>query len=437
MLADLAVVHPHQHALLREQSERFVWAWLNRIPWMNANGVRALSAMESTLHARQLRQWADPDVPLPVEGQQPPMPDEWVMAQTALRYLGTAKNPEDIAIFAKQLQRKPAELDASMKALMGGGIAILGMSLRAVGVGAANGLAEAGDPRGFSLLLAHIEDPLQNDQSRLYACDALAWVSHERDLHRVAQLALEHRSQEPFDTFTRKCLLRALARRPTASVSGPLLELFESDVDPESRHEAARALGKAGLTEEAETRLQAMLSQPTLHPYAALALMLGGAPETAARALASFEDAPPELLAELQELWYRSFDYWSDEDLERGHMFRFVDNALAASRIHVHDAPQDWVKVQLERQFDNLLYDNGPHSLTRVVLRARLRKIALGNGPKRRAQAIRTLELMHEEGVLFELRERPTKVARLAQRAHHRLLTPKVVGPVPDLQRRY
>ena len=48
--------------------------------------------MESTKDITALRKWANPDVPLPKEGQQPPMPEEWVIAQSAMRYAGWLKD---------------------------------------------------------------------------------------------------------------------------------------------------------------------------------------------------------------------------------------------------------------------------------------------------------------------------------------------------------
>ena len=38
--------------------------------------------------------------------------------------------------------------------------------------------------------------------------------------------------------------------------------------------------------------------------------------------------------------------------------------------------PQEWARVMLMKQFDNLVFDNGPHSFTRVVLRKRLYDMA-------------------------------------------------------------
>ena len=78
---------------------------------------------------------------------------------------------------------------------------------------------------------------------------------------------------------------------------------------------------------------------------AALALMLGGSPETAARAVALY-GAKPAMVAkpaldELGELWYRSFGYWSTDDLEAGLLFKYVENAEAISRVSAASAAFD------------------------------------------------------------------------------------------------
>lgn len=432
MLADLAVLHPNDLEELRDKSEHAIWTWMTSLPMPHANGLRALTLMESDLHKAQLRKWADPNEPLPLEGQQPPMPDAWVIAQSALRYLGMMNDPADFDTLTKQLERKDPELNITMVALKGGGIAILGMSLRAVGVGASQGLSERRDPRAFDPLMEYIEEPKENDQSRLHACSALAWVSDDEGMIKVAEKIQEYSSTEPADQFRRACFLETLVQRPISGTASALLPLLTQEAEFEVRHQVARALGKSGLTRDVEAKLFEMLDDQALQLDAALALMLGGTSDVAARALAKLADATPEALLELQEMWYRSFGYWSHEDLSGGHIFRFVDNAVAASRVEIRDAPQEWVTVQLTRQFDNLLFDNGPHSFTRVVLRSRLMEIAQGDDAEKRAGAIRTLKFMDEQGVLLTLRDAPGETGRLASNAYHELTNPKVVIGVKD-----
>jgi hypothetical protein len=213
-----------------------------------------------------------------------------------------------------------------------------------------------------------------------------------------------------------------------------LLPLLKSDLELSLRHQIARAIGKAGVSGDVETKLQELLKDESLMLDAGLALMLGGTQDVAARSLAALADAPPEALSELQEMWYKSFGYWSNSDLEQGHVFRFVDNAVAMSRVEIKDAPQAWARVQLTRQFDNLMFDNGPHSFTRVVLRAKLMQMATGDNATKRASAIRTLKFMKEQGALLALRDAPGEAGTLAKAAYHELMNPAIVAGVRTIE---
>jgi HEAT repeat protein len=433
MLADLAVIHPDQVALLRQQSEDALIFWTHALPSPHANGLRALVNMGSKKDLKSLRAWSDPKAPLPLEGQQPPMPQEWVIAQSALRYIGKMKDKPSWRVLEKSLNMRPEKVDATMDSLMGGGLAILGMSLRAVGVGASQGFAEWGDNRALKPLLAYIDEPKENEQSRMEACGALAWVAKPEDFVTIAQKIKQYSgTTERADAVRQACLLETLITRPVPGISDALLEMMTPETSQDVRIAIARAIGKAGITPELETRLFEMLKDERLINAAALALMLGGTPDTAARTLARFADQPKEVTDELQELWYKSFGYWSDQDLEEGHIFRYVENAEAASRIQFGDAFQNWVSEQLRRQFDNLQFDNGPHSFTRVVLRCRLVDMARGSDPAVRKKAIRTLKFMRERGVLLSMIGAEGEAGELAAEAYRELLNPQVVANARD-----
>jgi hypothetical protein len=173
-----------------------------------------------------------------------------------------------------------------------------------------------------------------------------------------------------------------------------------------------------------------MMKDEQLMVDATLALILGGTPDGASRAVAMWVDKPKEALDELQDLWYKSFGYWSTEDLEKGHIFRFVDNADAIAKVELKDTPQEWAPVLLSKQFDNLDFDNGPHSFTRVVLRHKLLEMAKGDDATKRAASIRTLLFMKEQGVLLMLRDLPGETGKLASDAYHSLMNPKAVTGV-------
>ena len=407
MIADLAFLHPDKHEMIREQAEEAVNFWINELPTPHANGLRALARMktEDTAILKQLRDWADPDAKLPLEGQQPPFPREFEIAQSALRYVGMMKDETSWETLQKQLERRPDDIDSSNDSLMGGGLAILGMTLRALGYGASQGFAEWGKPEAFEKLLEYVEDDKEHEGGRNMACQAMAWTATEEDFKTVIE-----KIQEWSDTadkkqqFKRACLLETLITRPTQGIQDVLLDLIVPEVDnPDTRHQAARALGKAGFNDEVKAKLLEKMKDDRLIVDAGLALILGGDENTAKRAVAMFFDKSKKpAMDDLQHVYFNSFGYWSHDDLEQGHIFRYVDNAAAISQLVWDETPQEWARAQLEKQFENLMFDNGPHSFTRVVLRYRLMEMAKKD-EKNRAAAIRTLHFLKEKGVLQSL----------------------------------
>ncbi|HWA70937.1 MAG TPA: HEAT repeat domain-containing protein [Polyangiaceae bacterium] len=433
MIADLAMLHPDKRALIAEQAEDAVIFWIHELPSPHANGLRALAAMESTKDIEALRKWANPSVPLPKEGQQPPMPEEFVVAQSALRYEGWMKDERAWSVLEKSLNKRKAErseYDVTMDGLMQGGVAILGMSLRALGVGAADGFSEWRDHRAFKWMLDYVADVKNNEQSRMSACAALAWVAERDDFLEIAKRIQEYSGPEKSDQFRRACLLETLIQRPVPGTAPALLSLMSESSALETRHQVARAMAKGGFDQAIEAKLFEMMNNEVLMNDAALALILGSSPETAARAVALYANKPKPALDELGELWYRSFGYWSTEDLESGLIFKYVDNAEAITRVSIRLTPQEWARVMLIRQLDNLVFDNGPHSFTRVVLRQRLYDMARGNDEAKRGGAIRTLKFMKEQGVLLALRDEKGPAGEMARAAYFELMNPKIVSGV-------
>jgi HEAT repeat protein len=426
MIADLAVMHPEKVEDIRNQAEDAVIFWIHELPSPHANGLRALAAMGSTKDIEALRDWANPDAPLPKEGQQPPMPEEWVVAQSALRYVGWLKDEPSWKVLDKALTRRPKEIDVTMDGLMQGGLAILGMTLRALGVGASEGFSQWGDPRAVKPLMKYIEEVRENEQSRMAACAALAWVGEEKDMLEVAKKIQDYNGEAKSDQFRRACLLETLIQRPVPGTADALLQLMTPMSAMETRHQVAHAIGKAGLTEETQAKLFEMMNDEQMMNDAALALILGGKPDVAARAVAMYAGKPKEALDELQSLYYYTFGYWSTDDLDKGRIFNWVDNAEAISHITIKETPQEWARTLLMRQFNNLMFDNGPHSFTRVVLRCRLMQMAKGDDAEKRAGAIRALKFMKEQGVLLALRGESGPTGELAASAYHELMNPVV-----------
>jgi HEAT repeat protein len=431
MLADLAVLFPDKREQIRKEAEDAVIFWIHEMPSPHANGLRALAAMESTKDIASFRKWADPSSPLPKEGQQPPFPEEWVVAQSAMRYVGWLKDEQSWPVLEKALTRRDPKLDVTMDGLMAGGLAILGMTLRALGVGAADGMAQWQDPKGFKPLMKYIEEPKENEQSRMAACAALPWVATKEDMLEVAKKVQEYKKTDKADSFRRACLLEAFIRRPVQGIAAALLPMLTPESALETRHQVAAAIGKAGFDKDVEGKLFELMKNESLINDAALALVLGGTPDVAARAVAMYADKPKATLEELQNLWYDAFGYWSHEDLSSGRIFKWVDNAVAISHVDIKGVPQDWAPFLLTKQFDNLKFDNGPHSFTRVVLRVRLNQMAKDPSKKETMEgAIRTLLFMKEQGSLLALRDEKGPTGELASAAYFELMNPKVVTDV-------
>jgi HEAT repeat protein len=218
MLADLAVLHPEKQAEIRSQAEDAVLFWTTDKPQPHANGLRFLAAASSAKALTHMRKWADPPTALPKEGQQD-FPQDWATAQSALRYLGWMKDQQSWGTLLKQLNRRPRAVDATMESLMQGGLAVLGMTLRAIGVGAAHGFAQWGDPRAYGDLTRYVEEPNNNEQSRLEACFSLSWVATDDEMKEIVKKVHDYNKADPKSSFIRGCFLETLIHRPVPSAA--------------------------------------------------------------------------------------------------------------------------------------------------------------------------------------------------------------------------
>jgi HEAT repeat protein len=226
------------------------------------------------------------------------------------------------------------------------------------------------------------------------------------------------------------CYAMALTIKPVPSAVPALVDLLTPDLDLGVRMAIARAIGESGFDADTEKKLFDKLQNVEVRNAAALALILGGSADTAARTVALYNDYGKDALDDLKDHYFRAFGYWSDEDFKRGNLYRWVENAVAITRVKVGDAPQDWARERLAAQFDNLRFDNGPHSETRVVLRYRLYNEAktTGDAAKRKG-AVETLQFMKEKGVLMALRHEKGETGDLAKKAFHDLMNPKAIIP--------
>ncbi|HEY8038318.1 MAG TPA: HEAT repeat domain-containing protein, partial [Polyangiaceae bacterium] len=178
------------------------------------------------------------------------------------------------------------------------------------------------------------------------------------------------------------------------------------------------------------------LGDVSLKADAALALILGADADTAARAIATYNDPamPAEAIEELKDVYNKTFGYWSDRNYESGDIARWVENAEAIAHVKVHDALQDWPRLILGRNLvESIEIDNGPHSMTKVLLRWRLMADAKGNNDVKRSEAIHILKFVKEKGVLMALRSEPSPVGEMARQAFFEVMNPKATAEsVPD-----
>ena len=167
MLADLAILNPDKVDLIRSQSRRQVIGWITANPQPHANGLRFLAVRKSQKVLPQLRSWADPPDALPDGRPQPPMPDAWATAQSALRYLGWTQDPAALGHPRQAAQSPPRE------ARRDDGVAPAGRprdprhGAARARVGASDGFAQWGDPKAYPMLVKYIEDPMGNEQLAL------------------------------------------------------------------------------------------------------------------------------------------------------------------------------------------------------------------------------------------------------------------------------
>jgi HEAT repeat protein len=431
MLADLAVLHPEKRDYLIKTAEPGVLSWVDpeNKPQPHANGMRFLALVGSQKAIPLLHKWADPKEKLPSEGAQPPFPEEWATAQSALRYLGWIKDPHGWAVLQKQLHRRMKKLDVSWDSLMQGGLTILGMTLRALGVGSSDGFAQWGDPKAYDDLVKYAEEPLENEQARMEACFALSWVASDEHMKDIAKKIRDNTKSDAKANFMRQCYLETIIHRPVPEATAGLIDQLAPSVpDIEVRNQVARAIGMGGLTKDLVAPIFAKLSDVSLKADATLALILGADADTASRALATYNDpsVAVEAMEELKEIYNKTFGYWSDKNFDGGDIARWVDNAEALAHVKVHDQLQDWPRIILGRNLvESIEIDNGPHSMTRVQLRFKLTADALGQNAVKREEAIRILKFTKEKGVLMALRGENGPVGEMARQAFFEVMNPK------------
>ena len=201
LLADLVQMRPANTTAIRKAADAPMIAWLTRRGMPHANGMAYVAEAESPGARGLVRDWAFPSDPIPPAGAPPPFPRAFETAQTALRAVGRFHDTPSRPRLVEVLGRKPAKVDISQQALLGAGLAMQGMALRALAVGASDGLAhwgrEAG-PGAEDALVAVAEDVLWHEEARLAACEALAWVGSPKLLATLSErIAKHHDAKDP------------------------------------------------------------------------------------------------------------------------------------------------------------------------------------------------------------------------------------------------
>jgi hypothetical protein len=279
---------------------------------------------------------------------------------------------------------------------------------------------------------------MENEQARTEACFALSWVASDDQMKEIVRRVVRDNTKtDAKSNYLRQCYLETLIHRPVADATAGLVDGLSPTVpDIEVRNQTARAIGMGGITTATIPRIFEKLSDVSLKADAALALMLGGDADTAARAIATYNEpgVPAEAIEELKDIYNKTFGYWSDRNYESGDIARWVDNAEAVAHVKVHDQLQDWPRLILGRNLvESADIDNGPHSMTRVVLRARLLADARGSNEVRRTEAIEILKFAKEKGVLMALRNDPAPLGEMARKAFFEVMNPKATAEsVPE-----
>ncbi len=423
LIADLAELHPDRLEQLRQATAEGLAHWIEERPAPHSNALRARARLgirdASVLH--QLEDWSDPKT-LPKRGQQPPFPMELEIAESALRWLGASKDPKAASILKKQLGRRPQRFDATLSGLMSSGSAVLGMGLRALGMGASQGLAELGDPQAIPSLLRYVDEEKENEQSRVEACHAVATLLTDAQAPEVAKRLLALRAQQNAGArFRLECLVSGLAIQSVDPLGAPLLGLLTNGVEPSIRLVAAIALGRRGLDRATEQALMDKLGPDATE--APIALLLGGSPDAVARVATLAASSDDAWVAQVSDNFRSSIDAVHAADLQRGHLFRWVENARRLAGAQRRKQALTFAEDCLRDRIADAPFDSGPGTLTLVVLRGRLLAIARKAGPDAK-HAVETLELLRERGVLLALGERSDETGALCRAALARLPAP-------------
>ncbi|MFO0615346.1 MAG: HEAT repeat domain-containing protein [Polyangiaceae bacterium] len=448
MLADLAAIHPEKGKELVEIAGPAVREWTKARLQPSASALRFFANTKDPEMLKQIRAWAFPKDPLPKLGETGHFPDAFVIAQSALRYVGAYKDADSFDKLVKMFDIKETikdptpgsnfvkNLDLSYHGMENGGKTVTGFCVRAVQYGAADGLSELGDPKAAKPLMEFIEDKLLHEEARTAACQALAFASDEAIIKDVAARALKFSAMEKeADQWIGACYATTLAQSSHPQDVASLIDFIKPEMNLEVQAAIAQAVGASPLDDASVAKLRELMKIEGTRNAAALALVMGGNEDVAAQTIAAFGNLSQESMDSLKSQYFRAFGFWSDVDLQRKNIFRWVDNAESIGHVKVREAWQHWAIERLSDQFDNLVFDNGPHSQTRPVLRYQLVQMAKTGDDATKAEAIRTLKFMREQGSLMALRKVEGVTGELAEKAFKELMNPIPIEKMEDVKK--
>lgn len=415
MLSDLVMLYPEKKEALSAHADS-VLLWQQDRPHPHANGMRFLALTGTSQGIGELRKWAFPSEAMPAPGASPPFPVAYEIAQSALRYIGLAKDEPSFQKLLGQLSRKKDKrLDITLEGLSNGPNAMFGMALRAVGFGASQGLEHWADSRAKAALVRFIEDETWHEEARLAACEALAWSGGDPPF-LVAKVKEYTAKKDAKKQLVGECYGRALARYPSATVAFDLADFIAPTQPRYLRLIGARALSKLALDSATEAKLIAKLTEKKTRAFAALALLLGGS-KPVVDVLDVIAKLDPDELVQLKDDFLTAVSDVAIDDPSEERLLRWVGRAMEAAGIQVGGGLQTWPRERLVMQLESNEHDAGPHTRSSTVLRVRLYRIAKGADRKAAASAVTTLALMMERGMLAALAAEQGETAALAAKA--------------------
>ena len=403
LLVDLVDMHPDEVLTIRDAAEEGMLAWVDSVPMPHANAMRFLARVGSDKGGALLRELAFPKEPLPKVGASFPFPAAFESASMALRYLGLLHHEHDFSNILTQLTRKTdRKLEITQDALMNNNIAVLGMALRSLAYGASDGLSHFGDPRAMKPLMTLIEDTTYHEEARLEASLALAWSGDAAmRLSLFPKIKALVATGTPASVFVALCYASSMTERPLDVFAPELFALLSPSIKVEIRTLASEALASIKLDPTTETALEGALNEKALRTHAAVSLLLAGTGPVAPllAKIDGFESGERE---QIRTSIMAVTNRIREDDLALTRPVRWVSRANACADVVLHGQAQTWVRDSVQWGFENVRYDNGPHSVTRPVLRYRLLQAARKGGPNA-AGYVAVLSLMNEKGALLSL----------------------------------